>query len=104
MEKRRFLYYNLKNVDKSKNDLIYKYIIDNDIEHNKNNNGLLINLSILKDNYIDELYDLYNLKERKINYDLKKFKIEKKYIIKNPKKKYKKYELNKLEKMIISYS
>ena len=41
MEKRRYLYYNLKKIDKHKNDIIYKYIIDKNIECNENNNGLL---------------------------------------------------------------
>ena len=104
MEKRRYLYYNLKKIDKHKNDIIYKYIIDKNIECNENNNGLLINLSILPEDHINNLINLYNLKENKINYDLSKFKvIPKKKNIKK-KKQYKKYEYNKLEKMIRSYS
>ena len=104
MEKRKYLYYHLKDIDKNKNNLIYNYIIDNKIDHNENKNGLLLNLSQLSDIHIDELYKLYNLKEKNIDYDFSQFqnvkpekKVEKKKI-------YKKYELNKLEKMILPYS
>jgi hypothetical protein len=104
MEKRKYLYYHLKDIDKNKNNLIYNYIIDNCIDHNENRNGLLLNLSLLSDEHIDELYKLYNLKEKNIDYDFSEFislKSEKK-----PKEKkiYKKYECNKLEKLILSYS
>lgn len=104
MEKRKYLYYHLKDIDKNKNNLIYNYIIDNKIDHNENNNGLLLNLSQLSDIHIDELYKLYNLKEKNIDYDFSQFqnvKSEKKV---EKKKIYKKYELNKLEKLILSYS
>jgi len=104
MEKRKYLYYHLKDIDKNKNNLIYNYIIDNKIDHNENNNGLLLNLSQLSDIHIDELYKLYNLKEKNIDYDFSQFqnvKSEKKV---EKKKFYKKYELNKLEKLILSYS
>ena len=104
MEKRKYLYYHLKDIDKNKNDLIYNYIIINKIDHNENNNGLLLNLSILSDYHIDELYKLYNLKEKKIDYNLSKFQIMKSEKKKVKKKIYKKYELNKLEKLILSYS
>jgi hypothetical protein len=104
MEKRKYLYYHLKDIDKNKNNLIYNYIIDNKIDHNENKNGLLLNLSQLSDIHIDELYKLYNLKEKNIDYDFSQFqnvksekKVEKKKIYKN-------YELNKLEKMILAYS
>jgi len=104
MEKRKYLYYHLKDIDKNKNNLIYNYIIDNKIDHNENKNGLLLNLSQLSDIHIDELYKLYNLKEKNIDYDFSQFqnvKSEKKV---EKKKIYKKYELNKLEKLILSYS
>ena len=104
MEKRKFLYYHLRGVDKIKNNLIYKYINDNKIDCNENSNGLLLNLSQLSDNHIDELYNLYNLKENKINYDFSKFKIIQKNEKKTKKKIYKKYDLNNLEKLILSYS
>jgi Na+/phosphate symporter len=104
MEKRKYLYYHLKDIDKNKNNLIYNYIIDNKIDHNENKNGLLLNLSQLSEDHIDELYKLYNLKEKNIDYDFSQFqnvKSEKKV---EKKKIYKKYELNKLEKMILAYS
>jgi hypothetical protein len=104
MEKRKFLYYHLREVDKIKNNLIYNYINDNKIECNENSNGLLLNLSQLSDNHIDELYNLYNLKENKINYDFSKFKIIQKNEKKTKKKIYKKYDLNNLEKLILAYS
>ena len=104
MEKRKYLYYHLKDIDKNKNDLVYNYIIDNCIDHNENKNGLLLNLSILSDDHIDELYKLYNLKSNQIEYDFTLFqnvKPEKKV---KQKKIYKRYELGKLEKLILSYS
>ena len=104
MEKRKYLYYHLKDIDKNKNNLIYNYIIDNKIDHNENKNGLLLNLSQLSEDHINELYKLYNLKEKNIDYDFSQFqnvKPEKKV---EKKKFYKKYELNKLEKLILSYS
>lgn len=105
MEKRRFLYYNLKNIDKNKNDLIYNYIINNSIDYNENSNGLLLNLSIISEEHINKLYDLYNLKEKKVIYDLSKFETQDKKNTKEKKKKqYKKYECDKLEKLILNYS
>ncbi len=105
MEKRRFLYYNLRNIDKNKNDLIYNYIINNSIDYNENSNGLLLNLSIISEEHINKLYDLYNLKENKVSYDISKFKTrEKKNTKEKKKKQYKKYECDKLEKLILNYS
>ena len=104
MEKRKYLYYHLNDIDKNKNNLIYNYIIDNKIEHNENNNGLLLNLSQLQDIHIDELYKLYNLKEKNIDHDFSQFQTVKPEKKKVEKKIYKRYECNKLEKMILSYS
>ena len=104
MEKRKYLYYHLKDIDKNKNNLIYNYIIDNKIDHNENNNGLLLNLSQLSDIHIDELFKLYNLKEKNIDYDFSQFQNVKPEKKKEKKKIYKKYELNKLEKLILPYS
>ena len=104
MEKRKYLYYHLKDIDKNKNNLIYNYIIDNLIEHNENKNGLLLNLSQLSGDHIDELYKLYNLKEKNIDYDFSQFQNVKPEKKKVKKKIYKKYECDKLEKMILSYS
>ena len=104
MEKRKYLYYHLKDIDQNKNNLIYNYIIDNKIDHNENNNGLLLNLSQLSEDHIDELYKLYNLKEKNIDYDFSQFKNIKPEKKVKEKKLYKKYELGKLEKLILSYS
>tara|TARA_B100000963_G_C22071495_1_gene428243 strand:+ start:75 stop:389 length:315 start_codon:yes stop_codon:yes gene_type:complete len=104
MEKRKYLYYHLKDTDKNKNNLIYNYLIDNNIECNENKNGLLLNLSILEDNHIEELYKLYNLKENNIDYDLSQFQTINPVKKKATKKIYKKYECSKLEKLILSYS
>ena len=104
MEKRKYLYYHLKDIDKNKNDLIYNYIIDNCIEFNENSNGLLLNLSILENNHIEELYKLYNLKSNRIDYDLSQFQSIKPEKKKKKKEIYKKYECDKLEKLILSYS
>tara|TARA_B100001094_G_scaffold137274_1_gene132951 strand:+ start:288 stop:602 length:315 start_codon:yes stop_codon:yes gene_type:complete len=104
MEKRKYLYYHLKDIDKNKNNLIYNYIIDNNIDHNENKNGLLLNLSILSDNHIDELYKLYNLKEKNIDYDFSQFQSVEPEKKAKEKKIYKRYELGKLEKLILSYS
>ena len=104
MEKRKYLYYHLKDIDKNKSNLIYNYIIDNKIEHNENNNGLLLNLSQLPDIHIDELYKLYNLKEKNIDHDFSNFQNVKPEKKKEKKKIYKKYELDKLEKLILTYS
>lgn len=104
MEKRKYLYYHLKDIDKNKNNLVYNYIIDNCIEHNENNNGLLLNLSQLSEDHIDELYKLYNLKEKNIDYDFSQFQNVKPEKKMKAKKIYKKYECSKLEKLILSYS
>ena len=104
MEKRKYLYYHLKDIDKNKNNLIYNYIIDNKIEHNENKNGLLLNLSQLSDDHIDELYKLYNLKEKNIDYDFTQFQSIKPEKKAKEKKIYKRYECNKLEKLILAYS
>jgi hypothetical protein len=104
MEKRKYLYYHLKDIDKNKNNLVYNYIIDNNIECNENKNGLLLNLSKLSEIHIDELYKLYNLKEKNIDYNLSQFQSINPIKKKVTKKIYKKYECSKLEKLILSYS
>lgn len=103
MEKRKFLYYNINNTENNKINLIYDYIIQNNIKCNENSNGLLLNLSAIEDIHIDKIYDLYNLKNNQILYDLSKFESKPK-AKKKTEIKYKKYELNKLEKIILSYS
>jgi len=104
MEKRKFLYYHLREIDNNKNNIIYNYIINNNINHSENSNGLLLNLSTLDEIHMLKLYDLYNLKGNKINYDLVKFQDSKVTKKKNEKCTYKKYDLNQLEKLILSYS
>ena len=105
MEKRKFLYYNLNNVENNKLNIIYNYISTSDIDHNENQNGLLINLSKLDDIHIDKLYDLYNLKENKIDYDLSYFtNSNQRKTKKIEKKKYKDHNLTNLEKLLLSYS
>ena len=64
-------------------------------------NCIILNLSTLTDNYIDQLYNLCNLKTHKTDYVIP---LPKQSIIKKNKKIYPKYELDKLEKLILSYS
>ena len=107
MEKRKYLYYHLNEIDNNKNNLIYNYITENVDGLIENNNGLLLNLSILDDIHIDKIYDLYNLKGNKINYDQSDFKYltpTKNQSSTKTHKIYKKYDMNNLEKKILSYS
>ena len=102
MEKRKYLYFHLRDVNLKKNNLIYNYIVENIKDCTENSNGLLLNLSSLDDKHVNKLYDLYNLKEKEIDYDILKFEPIKKK--KTEEKIYKQYELNNLEKLILSYS
>ena len=104
MEKRKYLYYHLMDVDNNKNNLIYNYINENVEGLVENNNGLLLNLSTLDDINIDKIYDLYNLKGNKINYDQVDFKHYTPTKKQSLTKIYKKYDMNNLEKRILSYS
>ena len=107
MEKRKYLYYHLMDVDNNKNNLIYNYITENVDGLVENNNGLLLNLSILDDIHIDKIYDLYNLKGNKINYDhgdLHHLIPASQNKTSTKTKIYKKYDMNNLEKRILSYS
>jgi hypothetical protein len=45
---------NINNVD----HIVNNYIIENNITHTKNNNGIFFNLRILNDKQIDELHNL----------------------------------------------
>jgi|TARA_B110000285_G_scaffold12220_1_gene12131 hypothetical protein len=106
MDKRKFLYYNLYNIDLNKRILIYNYINENEIQHSENSNGLLLNLSQLDSKHVDFLYDLYNLENhvhenvfpnmasqtKKVNKPVPDSNI------------YKDYPLKPLEKLILSYS
>jgi len=104
MDKRKFLYYNIHNIENNKRIILTNYIELNEIEHSVNSNGLLLNLSRLDDKHIDFLYDLYNLENKYPQYE----SVEVKPIDNNKAKKitviYKDYELNSLEKSILSYS
>ena len=103
MDKRKFLYYNLSKIENNKRIIILNYIESNKIDHSENLNGLLLNLSQLDEKHIDFFYDLYNL-ENKYSYH-KNVEIkptQKKESI--MKVKYKEYQLNPLEKLILSYS
>jgi len=102
MEKRKYLYFHLRDVNLKKNNLIYNYIVENIKDCTGNSNGLLLNLSSLDDIHINNLYDLYNLKEKEIDYDILKFEPIKQKKIEE--KIYKQYQLNNLEKLILSYS
>ncbi len=104
MEKRKFLYYNLNKLNNDKLKIIEDYIKKNDIDFKENNNGFLLNLSHIDDIHIDFLYDLYNLKEKNLQYN-KEIKFNGKKINKKEEKEiYLKYNMSNLEKIIFSYS
>jgi len=105
MDKRKFLYYNIHSIDNDKRIILSNYIDEHNIDHNENSNGILLNFSQLDDKHIDFFYNLYNLENKYPQYDTIEIKIPHKG--KNPRKKileYKDYELNSLEKLILSYS
>tara|TARA_B100000123_G_C25677498_1_gene404812 strand:+ start:164 stop:481 length:318 start_codon:yes stop_codon:yes gene_type:complete len=105
MDKKKFLYYNLNKLNNDKLNIIENYIKKNDIEYKENSNGYLLNISQLENKHIDFLYDLYNLKENKINHiDIDKFNITGNVKKNIKKEKYIKYECSNLEKLILSYS
>ena len=106
MERRKFLYYNLHNIENSKRIILHNYINEHAICHSENSNGLLLNLSTLSETHIDFFYDLYNMENKyHENYDFQiytpvKGKIVADEIIIN----YPDYDLSALEKLILSYS
>lgn len=105
MEKRKYLYNHLKDVDINKNNIIYNYVVENISDYNENNNGLLLNLSTLQDIHIDKIYDLYNLKDNKIDYSPPPIFLKNTVVKVDGKSKiYKRYDMNNLEKRILSYS
>jgi len=56
----KYIYECIKN-NEVDHKLIKSYILDNNISYSKNNNGIFINLSILDDKYIIDIYNLiYN--------------------------------------------
>tara|TARA_B100000963_G_C22034380_1_gene412656 strand:- start:45 stop:389 length:345 start_codon:yes stop_codon:yes gene_type:complete len=107
--KRKYIYNNLKKLTESKNNIIYEYILNNKLKHSLNKNGLIINLSIISENDINNLYEIVNKNEINkdlfISNDLELFenniceKINKKII----KKEYKNAKLNKLDIKILSF-
>lgn len=52
--------YNSINKQKINNDIIYKFIIDNNLNYSENNNGFFFNLSKLDSVYVDELFTIVN--------------------------------------------
>jgi len=66
VNKKLYVYNSIKNniID---HEIIKQYIIKNSISYSKNNNGIFVNLSLLNDKYILELYKLiYNQINNKI--------------------------------------
>ena len=106
MDKRKFLYYNLYNIDINKRVRIFNYINENEIQHSENSNGLLLNLSQLDSKHVDFLYDLYNLENHETENVFPNMMSQ----IKQTNKPtpvsnvYKDYPLSSLEKVILSYS
>ena len=109
-DKRKYIYNNLKTSSESKNDIIYKYILNNKLKHSLNKNGLIINLSIISENDINNLYDIVNKNE--INNDFSVFNDIEIYknenlptekVKKTAIKEYKNLELNKLDLKILKY-
>ena len=58
-KKREFIYENISSILDTKN--IINFVIQNDINFSKNKNGMHINISVLSEILIDELYSLINL-------------------------------------------
>jgi len=56
-EEKKYIYDSIKN-NEIDHQLIKSYIIANNISYSKNNNGIFINLSILDDIYIKDIYNL----------------------------------------------
>jgi len=56
-EEKKYIYDSIKN-NEIDHKLIKSYIISNNISYSKNNNGIFINLSILDDTYIKDIYNL----------------------------------------------
>tara|TARA_B110000495_G_C22974238_1_gene572072 strand:- start:867 stop:1187 length:321 start_codon:yes stop_codon:yes gene_type:complete len=105
MDKRKFLYYNLCNINVNKRLIIHNYINENEIEYSENSNGLLLNLSQLDSKHVDFLYDLYNLENKVNENDFSHMTSQSKINKKLPESEvYKDYQLNPLEKLILSYS
>ena len=95
-------------------DIIYEFIEKNSIPKTKNKNGTFINLSLLSDNIILELYEIINSihnsdKSQNLNFNLDKEIDNYKKEFKNTDKEieiiqYKKCKLTNLQKEILSFS
>lgn len=84
----------ITDMDNKTDNIIYNYILSNDISHIKNNNGIFFNLNNLNKEQMEDLYSI--IKEYKNNIKLYTDKVEKmKHIVDNCKKK------KKIEKKII---
>jgi len=107
MNKRKFLYYNLHNIENNKRIILHNYINEKQIDHSENSNGLLLNLSTISEEHIKFFYDLYNMEN---NYQVSKYDQipiptptnDKR--LKGPPINYPDYDLSALEKLILSYS
>lgn len=103
MEKKKFLYDNLPQVENNKRLIISNYIKNNNIYYTENNNGILLNISNLEQKHVDYLYDICNIVEQEnISYEIKVEMINKDK--KNTIKSIKDYNCSPLEKLILSYS
>lgn len=68
-EKRLYIYNNIQN-NNINHSYIKPYIINNNILYSENNNGIFINLSILNEKYIEELYNIiYKYIQNNKNYN-----------------------------------
>ena len=110
---RQYIYDNISNLSDNKHNLLYDYIINNNILHSENKNGLFINLSLCNENHIQYFYKIINLNDKsecndniliKENIDINN--LYKKVINKNIKQNIiiKQKNLNSIEKLILSYS
>lgn len=71
-EKVKYIYNNVKN-NKIEHDIIKTYILNYNINYSKNSNGIFVNLSILDEKYINDIYFIiYNHVNNKIYNDREK--------------------------------
>lgn len=109
INKKKFIYNNINSITNTQN--IIEFIVNNDISYSQNANGMHVNISILDDKLINEIYNI-------IFYEINDKNEDKKYIteyntalqnIKSQKKKitekniyYKKIKLNDIQKEMIN--
>lgn len=60
-DKTKFIYHKINEINENKNtkDIIF-YIESNNINYSLNNNGLILNISVLDEIHINNLYDMIN--------------------------------------------